>query len=61
MTISSQEIYLAAWSLRLSLGQDFLKIRLARAPITPNQKGTLEIRNKVLPSVGAQYMDTSGY
>ena len=37
ITISSQEIPLAAWQLLLSQRQDFLNNHLARVPITPNQ------------------------
>ena len=59
MTISSQEIPLAAWSLLSSQRQDFLNNHLARVPITPNQEGTMEMRDEVLSSVGAQDMDTS--
>ena len=61
MTISSQEILLAAWSLLLSHRQDFLINHLAQVSITPNQEGTMEMRDEVLSSVGAQDMDTSGY
>ena len=61
LTISSQEIPLAAWQLLLSERQDFLKNHLARVPITPNQEGTMEIRDEVLSSVGAQDLDTSSY
>ena len=61
MTISSQEIPLAAWSLLLSQRQDFLKNHLARVPTTPNQEGTMEMRDEVFSSVGAHDMDTSGY
>ena len=60
-TISSQEIPLAAWSLLLSQRQDFLNNHLPRVPITPNQQGTMEMRDEVLSSVGAQDMETSGY
>ena len=58
-TISSQEIPLAAWQLLLSRKQDFLNNHLARVPITPNQEGTMEMREEVLSSVGAQDLDTS--
>ena len=61
MKVSSQELILAAWSLLLSQRQDFWKKHLERVPITLNQEGTLEIRDDVLSSVGAQNMDTSGY
>ena len=61
ITISSQEIPLAAWQLLLSQRQDFLNNHLARVPITPNQEGTMETRDEVLSSVGAQDLDTSSY
>ena len=61
ITISSQEIHLAAWQLLLSQRQDFLNNHLARVPITPNQEGTNEMREEVLSSVGAQDLDTSSY
>ena len=61
LTISSLEIPLAAWSLLLSQRQEFLSNHLLRVPITPNQQGTLEMREEVLSSVGAQDTDTSGY
>ena len=60
-TISSQEIPLAAWQLLLTQRQDFLNNHLARVPITPNQEGTMEMRDEVLSSVGAQDLDTSSY
>ena len=61
ITISSREIPLAAWKLLLSQRQDFLNNHLARVPITPNQEGTMEMRDEVLSSVGAQDLDTSSY
>ena len=61
ITISSQEIRLAAWQLLLSQRQDFLINHLAQVPLTPNQQGTFEMRKKVLSSVGAQDLDTSSY
>ena len=61
ITISSQEIPLAARQLLLSQRQDFLNNHVARVPITPNQEGTMEIRDEVLYSVGAQDLDTSSY
>ena len=61
LTISSHETSLAAWHLLLSQKQDFLKYHLARVPNTPNQKGTMEMRDEVLSSVGAQDLDTSSY
>ena len=61
-TISSAEILLAPWSLLLSQIQQFLNNHLARFPVTPNQKGSHEMRDEVLSSVGAQEgLDTSGY
>ena len=53
ITISSQKIPLAAWQLLLSQRQDFLNNHLARVPITPNQEGTMEMRDEVFSSVGA--------
>ena len=61
ITISSKEIPLAAWQLLLSQRQDFLDNHLSRVPITPNQEGTMEMRDEVLSSVGAQELDTSSY
>ena len=61
ITISSQEIPLAAWPLLLSQRQIFLNNHLARVPVTPNQEGTTEMRDEVLSSVGAQDLDTSSY
>ena len=61
MTISSQGIPLAAWQLLLSQRQDFLNNHLARVPIIPNQERTMEMRDEVLSSVGAQDLDTSSY
>ena len=59
---SFQKIPLAAWSLLLSQRQQFLNNPLARVPVTSNQQGTLEMRDEVLASVGAQEgLDTSGY
>ena len=61
ITISSQEIPLAAWQLLLSQRQDFLDNHLSRIPITQNQERTMEIRDEVPSSVGAQDLDTSSY
>ena len=61
ITISSQEITLAVWQLLLSQRQDFLNNHLARVPNTPNQKGTMEMREEVLSNVRAQDLDTSSY
>ena len=61
MIISSREILLPAWSLLLSQRQDFLNSHVVQVPNTPNQKGTMEMRDKILWSVGAQDMDTGGY
>ena len=61
ITISSQEIPLAAWQLLLCQRQNFLNNHRARVPITPNQEGTMEMRDEVLASVGAQDLDTSSY
>ena len=59
--ISSQEIPLAAWQLLLAHRQDFLNNHLARVPITPNQEGTMQMRDEVVSSVEAQDLDTSSY
>ena len=61
ITIRSQETPLAAWQLLLSQRQDFLNNHLAGVPITPNQEGTMEMRDEVLSSVGAQDLDTRSY
>ena len=61
VSISSQEIPLATWQLLLSQRQDFLDNHLPRVPITQNQEGTIEMRDEVLSSVGAQDLDTSSY
>ena len=61
LRISSQEITLAAWQMLLSQRQDFLDNHLPRVPITQNQQGTMEMRDKILSSVGAQDLDTSSY
>ena len=58
MAISSQDFPLAAWSLLLSERQDFWNIHLLRVPITPNQEGTMELKDEVLSSVGEEGMDT---
>ena len=59
LTISSQDIHVAALQLLLSRRQDFLDNHLPRAPITQNQEGTMEMSDEVLSSVGAQDLDTS--
>ena len=61
ITVSSQEISLAAWQLLLSQRQDFLNNYPARVPFTPNHEGTMEMGDEVLSSVGAQDLDTSSY
>ena len=61
ITISSQEIILAAWQLLLSQRQEFSDNHLPRVPITPDQQGTFEMREEVLSSVWAQDLDTSSY
>ena len=61
IAISSQEKPLAAWQVLLSQRQDFLGNHLPRLPITQNQEGTMEMRDEVLSSVGAQDLDTSSY
>ena len=52
---------LADWSLLLSQRQEILSNHLTRVPNNPNQEVTLEMRDEVLSSVGAQDMDTSGF
>ena len=44
-----------------SAHKKYPKQHLARVPITPNQEGTMEMRQEVLSSVGAQDLDTSCY
>ena len=61
ITICSQEKPLAAWQLLLSQRQEFLDNHLPRNLITPNQQGTMEMRDEVLYSVRAQDLDTSSY
>ena len=61
MTISSQGIPLAAFSLLLSQRQGFPNTQPARVPITPKQQRTMEMRFEVLSSVGAQDMGTRVY
>ena len=59
-TINSLEVPLAAWFLLLSQRQEFLDNHLPRAPMSPNQQETFEMR-EVQSSVGAQDTDTRGY
>ena len=61
ITISSQEIPLAAWQKLLCQRQDFLNNILARVPITPIQERTIEMREEVLSGVGTKDLDTSSY
>ena len=61
ITISSHEVPLAASQLLLSQRQDFLDNYLPRVAITQNKGGTLEMRDEVLSSVGAEDLDTSSY
>ena len=61
ITISSREIPLAAWPLLLSQKQEFLDNHLPRVPITQNQDGTMEMRDEVLSSLGAQNFSISSY
>ena len=49
------------WSFLFSGRRDFLNNHRARVPINPKQRRTLEMRDEVLSSVGAQNMDTSEY
>ena len=53
ITISSQEIPLAASKFLLSQRQKFLDNHLPRVSITPNQQEIFEMREEVLSSVGA--------
>ena len=59
--MSSQEITLAAWQLLLSQRQDFSDNHLPRVPITQNREKTMEMRDEVLSSFGAQDLGTSSY
>ena len=52
ITISSEEIPLVAWQLMLPQRQVFVNNHLVRVPITPNQEGTIQMREQVLSSVG---------
>ena len=61
LSISSQEIPLAAWQLLLSQRQNFLDNHLPRVPVTENQEGTIELRDELFSTVGAQDLDTSSY
>ena len=61
ITISSQEIPIAPWQWLLSERQGFLDNCLPRVPITSKQQGTMEMRDEVFSSVGAQDLDTSSY
>ena len=61
ITIRSQETTLAAWQLLFFQRQDFLDNHLPRVPITENDEGTMEVRDEVLSSVGAEDLDTSSY
>ena len=45
----------------MSQRQDSLKIQLARFPSTPQPEETMELKDEVLSSVGAQDIVTSGY
>ena len=58
LTISCQQILLAAWKLLLSQRQDFLNNQLASVPITSNKLGTMEMRET--SSVCTQDMDKRG-
>ena len=60
-TKSAQENRLPVWNLLFSQRQEFLDKHLAQIPITPNQQGTIEMREEVLASAGAQDMDNNGY
>ena len=58
----------APWKFRWQLGlccypkdKKVMNNNLARVPITPNEQGPFEMREKVLFCVGAQDTDTRGY
>ena len=61
MTISPEEVLLAGRSCLLSQSQDFMNFHVAQIPITPNQQGTMDMREDLFSGVGAQDFDTSGY
>ena len=61
IVIISQEIPPAAWQMLLCQKPAFLDNHLPRVPITQNQEETMEMRDEVLSSVGAQDFDTSSY
>ena len=61
VVLSRTELPLAVWSLLENQRQQFLTNHLARVPITPNQQGTMEMREEVLSSIGAQDVDTRDY
>ena len=60
-TINSQEIPLAAWQLLFPKMREFLDNHLPQVPIIQSQEETMEMRDEVLSSVGAQNLDTSSY
>ena len=45
----------------MSQRQEFSNNHLPRVPITPNQEGTMELREELLSSVWAQNLDISSY
>ena len=61
VTISSQEIPLAAWQLLLAQRQDFLNNHLAQVPITPKPRGNNGDERRSTLQCGAQDLDTSSY
>ena len=61
LTKSSQEHFLPAWNLLLSQKQEDLDNHLAQIPITHNQQGIFETKEKVLVTAGVQDMTTRGY
>ena len=61
MTKSSLEIPGRAWNFLLSRIQNFENNRLARIPTTLNQQGTLETREEIFLSTGAEEMDLCRY
>ena len=61
ITLNSNKLPLPAWCLLSSQKQIFWINHLAKFPITPNQEGTMEMRDKMFRSVGAQDKDISGH
>ena len=60
MKLSSRENLLPTQKWLLSQGEDFLNNRLAQLLINRNRQRKMEMRDKVISSVGEQNVDTSG-